>query len=122
MSDKEPSETEEQESINKKENKNDKNKMLFQKVTEQGNTVTKLVDLLNQFETEKEFGDVLFSLVNYSRFIKTDPEAALEKTNIKFKKRFERMEQMAVAQNKSLQEMTLMEMDALWNETKKEIR
>ena len=95
---------------------------VWNKVEEEIGELKEAVTKGDVVETEKEFGDVLFSLVNYSRFIKTDPEAALEKTNIKFKKRFERMEQMAVAQNKSLQEMTLMEMDALWNETKKEIR
>ena len=64
---------------------------------------------------EEEFGDVLFSLINYARFIKVDPETALEKVNIKFKRRFEYIESKAP---KPLDEMTLAEMDALWNEAK----
>lgn len=65
---------------------------------------------------EEEFGDVLFSLVNYARFQGIDPETALERVNQKFKKRFEYIEANAP---KDLQEMTLAEMDALWNEAKK---
>jgi XTP/dITP diphosphohydrolase len=67
-------------------------------------------------EIEEEFGDVLFSLVNYARFIGVDPETALERVNRKFKSRFEYIEQQAP---KPLQDMTLAEMDALWNEAKK---
>jgi XTP/dITP diphosphohydrolase len=67
-------------------------------------------------EKEEEFGDVLFSLINYARFIKVDPETALEKVNVKFKRRFEYIEAYAP---KDLNDMTLAEMDALWNEAKK---
>ncbi len=67
---------------------------------------------------EEEFGDLLFSLVNLSRFIQIDPETALEKTNKKFIKRFQYIEQKAAEQNRSLDDMTLAEMDALWNEAK----
>ena len=66
---------------------------------------------------EEEFGDVLFSLVNYARFIGVDPETALERVNKKFKKRFEYIEANA---DKDLNDMTLAEMDALWNEAKGE--
>ncbi|XZF13105.1 nucleoside triphosphate pyrophosphohydrolase [Chitinophagaceae bacterium MMS25-I14] len=72
----------------------------------------------NETEIEQEFGDVLFALVNYSRFLKVDPEAALEKTNKKFIRRFQQMEDMAQAQGKMLHDMNLTEMDALWNEVK----
>ncbi len=64
---------------------------------------------------EEEFGDVLFSLINYARFQNIDPETALERVNKKFKKRFEYIESKAT---KSLEDMTLGEMDALWNEAK----
>lgn len=64
---------------------------------------------------EEEFGDLLFSLINYARFIKVDPESALEKVNKKFKKRFEYIEANAP---KSLEDMTLEEMDLLWNDAK----
>lgn len=69
-----------------------------------------------QSRREEEFGDVLFSLVNYARFVNIDPETALERINQKFKKRFEYIEAHA---HKSLNDMTLAEMDHLWNEAKK---
>lgn len=68
-----------------------------------------------QADIEEEFGDVLFSLVNYARFIGVDPETALERVNRKFKSRFEYIESNAP---KPLQDMTLAEMDVLWNEAK----
>lgn len=64
---------------------------------------------------EDEMGDVFFALINYSRFAKIDPEQALERTNKKFIKRFKFIEAQALAQNKSLDTMTLAEMDDLWN-------
>lgn len=69
---------------------------------------------------EDEFGDVLFALINYARFVKVDPEHALERTNKKFIRRFQRIEEMAAEQHKSLHDMTLQEMDDLWNLVKKE--
>ncbi len=68
---------------------------------------------------EDEFGDLLFSLVNYSRFLNVDPETALERTNQKFLKRFRYIEEVASRQGRQLTEMTLGEMDAIWNEAKK---
>jgi XTP/dITP diphosphohydrolase len=65
---------------------------------------------------EEEFGDVLFSMINYARFTGIDPETALEKVNKKFKKRFEYIEEKA---DRPLTDMTLEEMDALWEEAKK---
>lgn len=73
-------------------------------------------------KVEDEFGDVLFSLVNYARFINVDPELALERTNIKFRDRFMLMEKMALERNKPLAELTLMEMDEIWNEVKLAMR
>jgi MazG family protein len=79
-----------------------------------------------QFDTEKseaidtkEFGDVLFSLVNYARFIEINPETALERTNKKFIKRFQYLESKAKESNKQLSDMTLAEMDVYWEEAKK---
>ena len=63
-------------------------------------------------------GDVLFALINYARFVHVDPEQALEKTNKKFIRRFQQMEEMAQQQGKALHDMDLMEMDALWNKVK----
>ena len=71
---------------------------------------------------QEEFGDVLFALVNYARFINVDPENALELTNKKFIRRFQQMEIMAEAQGKVLYDMDLGEMDALWNEVKQQER
>lgn len=68
---------------------------------------------------EEEFGDLLFSLINYARFMGINPEDALERTNKKFIRRFQYMEKKANEQQRSLQEMTLEEMDVLWNEAKK---
>ena len=67
---------------------------------------------------EDEFGDVLFSLVNYARFLKINPENALEKTNKKFIKRFKYLESKAKEAGKSLKEMTLTEMEDFWQESK----
>jgi len=68
---------------------------------------------------EAEFGDVLFSLINYARFLKVNPEDALECTNKKFIKRFTYLEGKAAEMGKSLADMTLAEMDVFWNEAKK---
>lgn len=70
-------------------------------------------------KVEDEFGDLLFSLVNYSRFLGIDPEHALERTNKKFMNRFKQMESMAIKGGKPLSEMTLAEMDAIWDDIKK---
>ena len=69
-------------------------------------------------KAEGEFGDLLFSLVNYARFIDINPETALERTNKKFIKRFSYLEEQARQNGKTLQEMTLAEMDVYWEEAK----
>lgn len=68
---------------------------------------------------EEEFGDLLFSLINYSRFVDVDPELALEKTNRKFIKRFRFIEDTLEAENKNITETSLEEMDEIWNRAKK---
>ena len=68
---------------------------------------------------QEEFGDVLFSLVNFARFLNIDAENALEITNKKFIQRFTQMEEKAMGNGKKLDEMTLPEMDAIWNEIKR---
>lgn len=73
----------------------------------------------NQDKMEDEFGDVLFSLINYARFLNINPENALERTNKKFIKRFQYLESKAKDLNKNLSDMTLAEMDVFWNEAKK---
>jgi XTP/dITP diphosphohydrolase len=70
-------------------------------------------------KVEDELGDVFFSLVNYARFLQIDPEQALERTNKKFISRFKDMEAMADLKGRRLQDMTLTEMDELWNDIKR---
>ncbi len=74
---------------------------------------------IDKEKAEHEFGDLLFSLINYARFININPEDALEKTNRKFIKRFKYLESKAAETGKSLKDMTLTEMDIFWNEAKK---
>lgn len=90
------------------------------KVEEEMEELQKAIQSGNQKETEEEFGDVMFSLVNYARFLNVDAENALEQTNKKFIHRFTRMETIAKEQGKNLYDMELEEMDAIWNIVKKE--
>ena len=89
---------------------------VWAKVKEEEAELIEAVASKNQDHIEEEFGDLLFSLINYSRFLQVDPEAALEKVNKKFKLRFEYIEEKA---EKPLKEMSLAEMDALWEESKR---
>lgn len=73
----------------------------------------------SQKEIEAEFGDVLFSLINYARFLQVDPEAALEKTNQKFIQRFKSMEDIALSKGLQLTDLSLVQMDELWNSVKR---
>jgi len=75
---------------------------------------------IDQERAESEFGDLLFSLINYARFININPEDALEKTNRKFIKRFQYLEAKAAESGKKLQDMSLAEMDIFWEEAKKQ--
>ena len=68
---------------------------------------------------EQEFGDVMFALVNYARFLKIDPESALERTNKKFMSRFQIMEKLSRAKGLDLKDMSLEEMENLWQQSKK---
>ncbi|MBM3915050.1 MAG: nucleoside triphosphate pyrophosphohydrolase [Sphingomonadales bacterium] len=72
----------------------------------------------HQEKIEEEFGDLVFSLINYARFLKIDPETALERTNKKFIHRFTLLEKEAALAGRMLAEMTLAEMDAIWNQIK----
>ena len=73
----------------------------------------------NNGRAEEELGDLLFALVNYSRFIEVNPEDALEKANVKFKRRFQYLEEHARQDGKALYDMNLEEMDVYWEEAKK---
>jgi XTP/dITP diphosphohydrolase len=92
---------------------------VFEKVEEELSELQTEINTGNQEKIESEFGDVLFSMINYARFLKVDPESALERTNKKFIKRFQYLEQKSKELNKPLSEMTLSEMDIYWEEAKK---
>lgn len=76
----------------------------------------------NSSKKEEEFGDLLFSLINYARFVDINPENALALTNSKFISRFQLMEQMIRDEHKEIQSMNLVEMDIYWEKAKKELR
>ena len=91
----------------------------WEKVLEEMNELQEEVKNNGPIERkDEEFGDLLFALVNYSRFIKVNADTALEHANAKFKKRFTYIEEKAREMGKSVADMTLAEMDALWNEAK----
>ncbi len=91
---------------------------VWDKVEEEMNELKVEVEAKNQDKMEAEFGDVLFSLINYARFLNIDPETALERTNKKFKYRFELMEAHAKENGLDLASLSLAEKDALWNKIK----
>ena len=91
---------------------------VFEKVEEELQEFKAEVEQKNQTAMEAEFGDVLFSLINYARFLKINPENALERTNKKFIKRFKHLEQQLQNSKKTLSNMTLEEMNVLWEEAK----
>jgi len=92
---------------------------VWEKVKEEMAELQEAVALQSPEKMEDEMGDVLFSLVNYARFLQVDAETALERTNRKFMTRFRKMEEMAAAIGRPLTDMSLEEMDAIWNEVKK---
>jgi XTP/dITP diphosphohydrolase len=92
---------------------------VWEKVQEEISELNEEIKKGNKENIESEFGDVLFSMINYARFIDVNPENALEKTNKKFINRFQYLEKAAKKQGKQLADMSLSEMDVFWNESKK---
>ena len=92
---------------------------VWEKVKEEEKEMQEVIATNDQEKIEEEFGDLLFSLVNFARFLNVDAENALEVTNKKFIRRFTQMEQEALSSGKPLAEMTLEEMDAIWNQIKR---
>ncbi len=92
---------------------------VWKKVQEELNELNTEIASGNQDKIESEFGDVLFSMINYARFIGVNPENALERTNKKFTNRFQFLEKAVKKENKQLSEMTLAEMDIYWERSKK---
>jgi XTP/dITP diphosphohydrolase len=91
---------------------------VWEKVQEELSELNTEIKNGNTQNIESEFGDVLFSMINYARFIGVNPENALEKTNKKFSSRFQYLEKAAKKANKELSEMTLTEMDIYWEQSK----
>ena len=91
---------------------------VWEKVQEELSELNEEIKNNNQEKIEKEFGDVLFSMINYARFIGVNPENALEKTNKKFINRFQFLEEAAKKEGKQLSDMTLAEMDVHWENSK----
>lgn len=96
----------------------DNKEQVFAKVQEELDELKVEVNAADPVKIEQEFGDLLFSMINYARFLEVSPENALERTNQKFIQRFQYLESKAEASGKTLAEMTLAEMDVFWNEAK----
>ena len=96
----------------------DKKEQIWDKVGEELNELKEAINSEENKEIEKEFGDVFFSLINAARLYGIDPENALEKTNLKFIKRFNYLEKQTIAKGKSLHEMNLDEMNKIWEDAK----
>ena len=92
---------------------------VWEKVQEELGELNEEIEKGNKERIESEFGDVLFSMVNYARFIDVNPENALEKTNKRFIHRFQYLEEAAKKQGKKIADMSLAEMNIFWNEAKK---
>jgi XTP/dITP diphosphohydrolase len=96
----------------------DEKSQVWDKVQEELQELREAEESKNQEEIESEFGDVLFALINYARFIGINPENALEKTNLKFKRRFTTMEEYIHADKKDIGNLNLEQLDAYWNKAK----
>jgi len=98
----------------------DTTEQVWDKVQEEMEELNEAVTLGDKDKMEDEFGDLFFSLINYARFLHIDAENALERTNKKFIARFTQMEKEAQSQGKALADMSLQEMDAIWDSIKKQ--
>jgi XTP/dITP diphosphohydrolase len=97
----------------------DNKDQVFEKLQEEIQELKQELEKNDQEKMESEFGDVLFSMINYARFLNIDPELALERTNKKFIKRFNYLEEKANSQERNLNDMSLEEMEAIWQNAKK---
>jgi MazG family protein len=100
----------------------DTKEQVWEKIEEEEQELLQAVRSKDQNEIEEEMGDLFFSIINYARFLNVDAENALELTNKKFIKRFSEMEAMVNASGKNLHDMTLQEMDAMWNTIKQQTK
>jgi MazG family protein len=95
-------------------------KQVWKKVEEEIAELDEAILTADKDKMEDEFGDLIFSLINYARFLKIDAENALERTNIKFINRFKQMENKAIASGMELKDLSLEQMDEIWNSIKKQ--
>ena len=100
----------------------DTKEQVWEKIEEEEEELLKAVQSGKQDDIEEELGDLFFSIINYARFLNVDAENALELTNKKFIKRFNEMEARATAGGKNLHDMTLEEMDMMWNTIKQQTK
>ena len=98
----------------------EKKEQVWEKVEEEIRELKEVIDTGRQDKVEEEFGDLVFSLINYARFLQVDAENALELTNKKFIHRFTQMEKQALEQGRDLTKMSLKEMDSIWNSVKQQ--
>ena len=96
----------------------DQPEQIWDKVEEELNELKEEIEVMDTDKIEAEFGDLLFSVVNAARLYNVDPETALERTNKKFKKRFEYLEKQTLHKGRSLKDMNLDEMNVIWEEAK----
>lgn len=92
---------------------------VWDKVREEVNELSHEIEKVDEDKIEAEFGDLFFAMVNAARLYGVDPEAALERTNLKFIKRFNYLESQTLLKGRNLHDMTLAEMDVIWEEAKK---
>ena len=93
---------------------------VWEKVEEEQRELQEAVQSGSREDIEEEFGDLMFSMINYARFLSIDAETALERTNRKFIRRFTKMEEAVQLSGKQMNELSLAELDAIWNEVKKQ--
>jgi MazG family protein len=98
----------------------DKKEQVWDKVQEEYTELMTEIESMDNDKMEDEFGDLFFSLINAARLYNINPDNALERTNAKFKKRFNYLEEKTLKQGRSLKSMTLVEMDEIWNQSKKD--
>lgn len=97
----------------------EKKEQVWDKVLEEFNELQAEIDAMDKEKMEKEFGDLFFSIINAARLYHINPDTALELTNRKFINRFNYLEEHTIKQGRDLRDMTLAEMDELWEEAKK---
>ena len=100
----------------------DTKEQVWEKIKEEERELLEAIRSKKQIDIEEEMGDLFFSIINYARFLNVDAENALELTNKKFIKRFTEMEAMVTADGKNLHDMTLEEMDRIWNKIKQQTK